>query len=211
MGRRTRAIAASILAVVTAVGVVGCGEMTGRASTTTSVPQPTATATATVAITETDFTCPTTTNGSTKTFSDPQTGLSFSYPAAWTEQQCQRLSAPDGKSTLFIGNVFSVSVVPRNGENIQQLVAATKMANETVHLSALAVTHAVDAAAVADTVGENPQPDEPFALTMAIVEGSQRFYEVNWLTTQMSTNDTMPPNSSPDQRVQQVVTTFSVP
>ncbi len=45
---------------------------------------------------------------------------------------------------------------------------------------------------------------------MAIVAGSQNFYEVTELIAQMSMTDTLP-SLSTAQLVQQVVTTFDVP
>lgn len=159
----------------------------------------------------TTFTCPVTTNGSSNVFRDSATGLSFSYPASWTEASCQRIGKPtDPQQTLFIGNVFSVYVTPRNGLTIEQWVNQQADQNETVTLTPLTVAHAVAAAAVTIKLGPNAGPEEPFIQTIAIVAGSQNFYQVNGLIAQMSVADTMPGESNANL-TQQVVTTFNVP
>lgn len=221
MGRRAQGITIGILSILAAAGMVGCSQGSAASVSPTNTVAPTVTlaptvtvapptATATTVVTETDFTCATTTSGATKTFHDSQSGLSFSYPASWTEQQCQRLSSSDGTSSLFIGNIFSVSIIPRHGQTVQQYVNATKDTNETVTFTPFTAAHAVAAYALTDTIGANPQPEETFVQTIAIVEGSQNFYLVHEFIAQMSTSDTMP-GVYGSKLVQQVVTTFNVP
>lgn len=213
MERRRRASIIGILSML-AVGLVGCSQGTAASIAPTNTVAPTMTtaptATATTGVTQTDFSCPTTTTGSTTTFSDAQSGLSFSYTSAWTEKQCTRIDAGNGVETLFIGNVFSVSVLPRNGQTVQQYVSAAKAANETVTLTPFTAAHAVAAYAVSDTIGANPQAEEPFVQTVAIVEGSQNFYIVAEFIAQMSISDTMT-GVYGSKLAQQVVSTFNVP
>lgn len=169
------------------------------------------TATATLVIpTQTTLTCPTTVNGSEKVFDDSVSGLSFSYPASWTEADCQRITSSDGSQSLIIGNLFIVSIWPRNGLSIQQWVNQEAGSGEAVALATLSVKHAVEAESVTvTTTGQSTQPPR-FGQTLAIVAGNQNFYEVSGLVAQMSMTDTLP-GLSGDQLVQQVVTTFDVP
>lgn len=215
MWRRGQAITIGILCVLSAAGMVACGGVPAASVSPTNTVAPTATstppatATSPTGATQTDFTCPTTKSGSTTTFRDAQSGLSFSYTSAWTEQQCTRIDGGNGVETLLIGNLFSVSVFPRGGQTAQEYVNATKDANESVTLTPFTAAHAVAAYAVADTIGANPQAEEPFAQTLAIVEGSQSFYQVNEFIAQMSISDTMP-GVYGSKMVRQVVSTFAV-
>lgn len=214
------------LGVVGALGTLaGCG-----GSSSVAAPQtPTATATATLAPTATatatatevpsvtiSFTCPATVSGSQKVFYDSQLGLRFSYPAAWTENNCQRVVQADGVQSLLIGNLFRVITAPRNGLTIQQWVSQqTDTPNETVTLTPLTAPHAVAAVTVQAAPTPNPTSSkpfdsEPFAQTDAIVAGTQQFYEVVGLIAVANETDTTPPLSHV-QLMQQVVTTFEVP
>lgn len=150
------------------------------------------------------------TEGAVKVFSDPATGVTLSYPAAWTESDCTRYTAADGTQTLLIGNVFFVTVTSRQGQTIQQWVNAQAQPNETITLTPLSVRHAVEAASVTVQLAQGAVPNAPFVQTMAIVAGTSRFYEVTDLIAQMSMTDTMP-GISTAQLVQQVVSTFDVP
>jgi hypothetical protein len=153
-------------------------------------------------------------NGTQKVFSDSQMQLSFSYPAAWTENNCQRFVSADGDESLFIGNLFSVAMLPRSGQTIQQWVSAQTDQYEVVTLGSLAVPHAQSAATVSAQPAATPNPNkpfdaEPFSQAMAIVAGSQHFYEVDFLIADMDATDTAP--GSLQVLAQQVVTTFVVP
>ncbi len=201
------------------LSLAGCGGA-GSAAATRSTPAlaatatllPTAAATATVTPRSLGtFTCPTTVSpdGTTKIFSDPQFGLSFSYPAAWTEDRCQQVFA----NVILIGNLFFVYVMPRQGRTIAQWVNATKTPEETVTLTPLADPHAVEAVQVTVTFpngpGPTPQAFQPFVQTLAIVAGTRTFYSVIKLIAQMSLTDTIP-HFSGVQLAQQVVSTFDV-
>ena len=159
----------------------------------------------------TTFACPTSVapDGTTKTFSDPQFGFSFSYPAAWTEDDCQQVFANE----VLIGNLFFVYVMPREGRTIAQWVAATKTPEETVTLTPLADPHAVEAVRVTVTFpngpGPTPQAFQPFVQTLALVAGTHTFYSVGKFIAQMSLTDTIP-HFSGVQLAQQVVSTFDV-
>ena len=206
-----RLVGLALLAVLFA----GCSATSANISTpATHTPAATATTapatpTSTPLPTNTTFTCPATINGSSKVFTDSATSLSFSYPAAWTEADCQRIVGANGEQTLIIGNVFLVSVTPRNGLTIQQWVNQQTDTNETVTLAPLSVSHAQAAVSVTVGLGPNAGPNEPFLQALAIVAGSQSFYQVNGLIAQMSVTDTMPGESNTNL-VQQVVTTFDV-
>ncbi len=163
----------------------------------------------------TTFACPTNSAGSGKVFSDSAMQFSFSYPAAWTENSCQRFTGNNGQQTLFIGNLFSVSIMPRNGQSIQQWVNTQTNQYEIVTLGALTDTQAQAAATVSAAPSATTDPNkafdaEPFSSTFAIVAGSHSFYMVNGFVAQMSMTDTMP-NLSLQQMAQQVVSTFIVP
>ncbi len=200
--------------------MAGCGASQPVASSThTATLAPTVTATAIPATATstpalTTFTCDSTATGSTRLFSDTSMQLSFSYPATWTENSCQRIQGPNGQQTLIIGNLFSVTATPRNGESIQQWVQAQANQYEVVTLGALSVQHAQDAATVSVNPSATSDPNkpfdaEPFAQTFAIVAGAQFFYTVYGFIAQMSMTDTMP-NLSRQQLAQQIVSTFTV-
>jgi len=196
-----------ILALL-AIALAGCslpftrGTDAGQPTTTPSGnPTPTITVTS-----QQDFTCPAAVSGSEKVFTDSDTGLRFSYPAAWTEDHCQRLQISDGSEILLIGNLFHVRVVARQGLTVQQWVAQQTAKDETVSLIPLTVKHADSAYSVSVTAGPNGQLGEPFLQTFAIVVGAAKFYEVISLIAQESETD-----SPPDEPLIQVVQTFDVP
>ena len=162
----------------------------------------------------TTFACPAATTGAQKTFSDTSMRFSFSYPAAWTENDCQRIITSDGGQTLVIGNLFSVSIAPRNAQTIQQWVNAQANQYEIVTLGQLADSHAQEAATVSAAPSATSDPNkpfdaEPFASAIAVVAGSQYFYTVNGFVAQMSMTGTAP-NLSRQQLAQQIVSTFVV-
>lgn len=203
--------------------LAGCASApTGAATTplptaTLQPPAPTALAT-TAPLTTQTFTCPATTSGSLKVFLDSASGLKFSYPAAWTEKDCQRNVAenisPSGSSvagqSILVGNLFIVAVAPRRDLTIQQFVSDVEGTDETVKLTPLTVAHAVAADRLFITVAPTAAQPPRFAQTLAIIAGSRSFYEVSSLNAQMSMTDTLP-GLSATQLVQQVVTTFDVP
>ena len=203
--------------LLAACGGAPTGSDRSASPTATATVTPNATATFAPPVTQT-FTCPATVNGAVKIFSDSGTGLQFDYPAAWTEKDCQRFVAenisPSGSTiagqSIVIGNLFIVAVSPRRGLAIQQLVNQVEGSDETVTLTPLAIAHAVAAAQLSVTVSPAATHPPRFAQTLAIVEGSQNFYEVSGLVAQMSMTDTMPGISNA-ALIQQVVTTFDVP
>ncbi|MGZ3599595.1 MAG: hypothetical protein ACXWQ5_07735 [Ktedonobacterales bacterium] len=213
MHRLSRLICLGFLTVL----VSGCSSSIDSTPATPPTTQPTATVTSTPTATptsralgQTAFICSAITGGTVKVFTDPATGLTFSYPAAWTESNCTRFTSADGTQTLLIGNVFFVTVTPRQGQTIRQWVSAQAQPNETITLTPLSVRHAVEAASVTVQLGQGATPNEPFVQTMAIVAGTSRFYNVTTLIAQMSMTDTMPGISNA-QLIQQVVSTFDVP
>lgn len=189
-----------------------------------SITSPTATAilaptvTVTPGVTQASFVCPTIVSGASKVFSDNATSISFSYPAAWTENDCQRYIAenisPYGSSpaqqSVLVGNLFIITVWPRNGLTIQQWVNQRTTPDESVTLTPLTMAHANAAVTVAVTVSPQATTPPPLSQTLAIVAGSQNFYEVTNLVAQMSMTDTIPPLTHA-QLVQQIVTTIEVP
>lgn len=211
-------VAALVIVLAGCSASPGADSSTGAvASRPTIAPSPSSTATAaptaTVALTsQTSFACPTTVNGSQKIFTDAQTGLSFSYPAGWTESVCQRSVWSNGTTDLNVGNLFDVYLTPRNGLTIQQWVSQQADKNETVTLAPLPVKHAQDAVTVSVTVPPSVQLDaEPYASTEAIVAGTQSFYQViHYIALTNDFTDTVPPMSI-QQVAQQIVGTFDVP
>lgn len=196
----------------------GCGATqtltnSANGATLTTTIAPTTPLTNPTSVTTT-FTCPATLNGAQKTFTDTSMQFSFSYPAAWTESNCQRFAGNDGQQTLFIGNLFSISVMPRNGQTIQQWVNTQANQYEIVTLGALTVPQAQEAATVSVAPSAISDPAkafdaEPFAQSFAIVAGTHSFYVVNGFVAQLSMTDTMP-NLTRQQLAQQIVTTFAV-
>lgn len=207
-------LAASLPMLVAACAGPGSSAVGGAATptlgpTTAASPVATATSAATATVTPRPagnfaFTCPTVVAGQTKTFTDPQLGLSFSYPAAWTEQDCAQVSA----TTIRVGNLFFVTAIPREGRTIAQWVDATKAADEVVTLTPLADPYAVEAAHVAVTFPAGPDATppslQPFTQTYAIVAGARNFYVVGELIAQFSMTDTL----NPPGGIEPVVATF---
>lgn len=185
-------------------------------STATPPPTPTAavalpTATATPATTAVTFTCPVTASHSTNVFYDSQTGLQFNFPSTWTEKACQRVIAynSDGSvagQSLAIGNLFHIAVSPRQGMTIQQFVTSVEGTDETVTLTPITVSHAVEADSLAVTAAPGAALPIRFLQTIAIIAGTQNFYEVISLIAQTDFTDTMP-----DQPIANVIATFDVP
>jgi len=191
-----------------ALVLAGCNLPFARGTDTAQQTAPPGSPTPTITVTsKQDFTCPATVSGQDKVFADGETGLSFSYPAAWIEAHCQRLQISDGSEILLIGNLFHVRVVARQGLTVQQWVAQQAAKDETVSLTPLTVKHADSAYTVSVTAGPNGQADEPFAQTFAIVAGTAKFYDVISLIAQESDEDTLP--NAP--LVPVVVQTFEVP
>jgi hypothetical protein len=212
------AVAASALVALLA----GCGassSVIGQATATTQVPTaalatatPSPTAT-TAVVSQTSFACPAAVNGSLTVFSDAETGVTFSYQAAWTEHDCVRTVLADGSESLLIGNLFRVGVAPRKGLTIQQWVDQRTDKNEIVTLTPLTVKHADAAVTVTDAPAPNytssrPFDAEPFASTSAIIAGSQQFYQVSTLIAEVNVTDSTA--SSHDAFVQ-VIASFDVP
>jgi len=140
--------------------------------------------------------------------------FSFSYPAAWTENECQRVVVSDGTQTLHIGNLFWVARVPRAGMTIQQWVSSQTNQYEVVTLRPLTDSHAQSAVTISAQPAATPDPNKPFDAeplsdTLAIVAGSQYFYEVGSLIAVVNETDTTPPLWS-QQLAQQIVGTFVV-
>lgn len=208
--------------------VAGCGmgqstadSASSPTATATATPNPTARATAvpaTPTLTITAFTCPVTPTGAGSTLFDyPQMQFGFSYPATWTESECRRMVGTDGQQTVFIGNLFSVTTSPRNGQTIQQWVNTQTNQYEVVTLGPLSLQHApwamaakVSAQPSATSDPSKPFDAEPFASAFAIVAGMHLFYTINGFVAQMNTTDTTP-NLSRQQLAQQIVSTFIVP
>jgi hypothetical protein len=171
-------------------------------------------ATATIAVvSQTSFACPAAVNGSLTVFSDAETGVTFSYPAAWTEHECVRTVNADGSESLLIGNLFRVGVAPRKGLTIQQWVDQQTDKNEIVTLTPLTVKHADAAVTVTDAPAPNytssrPFDAEPFSSTSAIIAGSQQFYQVIHLIAEVNVTDSTA--GSHDAFVQ-VIASFDVP
>ena len=203
-----------LLLILSLAGCGGAGSAAGPAPT--SAPTATATlaptATASPRPNGTTFACPTTVSpdGTTKTYSDPQLGFTFFYPASWTENTCYQVLAND----VVIGNLFYVFVTPRQGRTIAQWAAATKLPAEDVTLTPLADPRAVEVALVTDTFPNGPPPTPPppptFVQTLAIIAGTQSFYGIITLLDQQNTTDTVP-RISAVQLATLVAPTFVVP
>lgn len=194
------------LSVLSVVALAGCASGAGaKASVKT---QPTATATAIpptqtpipatatpsgaiTVVSQVSFTCPATVNGSSKTFSDGQTGFSFSYPASWTETQCQRTVTSDGATTLSIGQVFNVRVIPRTGEDALYWVQSQKEADETVTTTPITVQQAMEAYQIQDNPGPNTPENHPLGQAGFIIMGSRNLYVIYTLIAQTETQDTL--------------------
>jgi hypothetical protein len=197
VSRRTRISWLALLAL----GALLAGCATGPTGVFTTLPSlptatlataPTATAT-TAPLTTIAFTCPATVNGAVKVFSDSVSGLTFDYPATWTEKDCHRYVAenigPNGSTiagqSILIGNLFIVAVAPHRGLTIQQFVSDVQGSDETVTLTPLTVTHAVEADTLKVTISSTAAQPPRFAQTLAIIAGTQSFYEVSGLVLQL--------------------------
>jgi hypothetical protein len=211
------------LAGLAALALAGCGSgaialSTPTATATTAIYSnpPTATPWPTSSVTlvsDTQITCPVTVSGNQKVFLDADTGLKFSFPATLTEEHCQRIVGSDGSVTTFVGNLFIAWTRPRTaGQTIQQWVNTQTDQYETVTLSPLTVAHAESAVSVNTEPTATPGPRgfdaEPFAGTIAIVAGTQRFYGVSGLVAMMNATDSTPGANS---TINAIIATFDVP
>lgn len=196
-----------VIGVWALASLAGCGSASGARQSATrqplataTVPPPTQTpvpATATPSgptlISQTSYTCPAVVTGSTKTFTDNETGFSFSYPAAWTETQCQRFLTSDGNTTLSIGQVFHVMVIPRTGQDALNWVQSqvTVGTGETVTTTPINVKQAMEAYQITDNPGPNTPPNRPLAQAGFIIMGSRNLYVIYTLIAQTETQDTL--------------------
>jgi hypothetical protein len=199
------------LALCVIAALAGCGAPTkttsnklgssdASAATTPATPTatlaiPTVTPSATpypTPISQVAFTCPATVNGAEKTFSDSQTGFSFSYPASWTETQCQRAVFGDGTVNLNIGQVFNVAVIPRTGMDAQAWVQTqvTVGTGETATTTPVTVKQAVEAYQITDNPGPGTPDNRPLLQARFIIMGSRDLYVIYPLIAQTG-SDTM--------------------
>jgi hypothetical protein len=208
-----------------ALALAGCGAgtialsaptVTATTANYTLIHQPTATPWPTSSITrvsDTQVTCPVTVSGGQKTFLDADTGLKFSFPASLTEEHCERMVFSDGSVTTYVGNLFITWVRPRPaGQTIQQWVGAQTDQYETVTLTPLTVAHSESAASVKTeptaTPGPRPFDAEPFAGTMAIIAGTQRFYGVSNLVAMVNSTDS---TAGSNATINAIIASFDVP
>lgn len=158
------------------------------------------------------YACQTTTNGATKTISDPATGISFTYPAAWVEVSCQHMPSSDGgAASLQVGSLFLIEISQRNGESIQHWVAR-QAGGDTITLVPLDAPHAVAAVRMDETPTSGQMVDAPrFYNTIAVVAGTQYMYEVLAVnaSSALYPTDTVPSISRAE--LDQIVSTFVVP
>jgi hypothetical protein len=197
-----------ILIVASLSALTGCASSGGgRASATrqptattailpTETPVPataTATSTGPTVISQVSFTCPATVTGANKTFTDSQTGFSFSYPASWTETQCQRTVTSDGDITLNIGQVFNVRVIPRTGMDAKAWVQdqVTLGTGETVTTTPITVQQAMEAYQITDNPGPSTPDNRPLLQAGFIIMGSRNLYVIYTLIAQTEMQDTL--------------------
>lgn len=203
IGSIRRSVIIGLLALTALAALSGC-EASAKANvksqptaTTTSVPPtqtpipPTATPNGPSVVSQMSFTCPATVNGSNKTFSDSQTGFSFSYPASWTETQCQRTVMSNGETTLNIGQVFNVRVIPRTGEDAQYWVQSQVTAGETATCTPITVQQAMEAYQIQDNPGPNTPENHPLGQAGFIIQGSRDLYVIYTLIAQTEMQDTL--------------------
>ncbi|HKV85253.1 MAG TPA: hypothetical protein VJN88_11905 [Ktedonobacterales bacterium] len=217
-----RALIALALCVI--AGLAGCGASTKaisnnpRASAATSsarlatptqtlavatdTPVPTAYPTP---ISQVVFACPAVSDGTNKTFTDSATGFSFSYPASWTETQCQRTVQGDGTVDLNIGQVFNVAVIPRTGMDAAAWVQTqvTVGTGETATTTPITVKQAMEAYQITDNIGPTTPDNRPLLQAGFIIMGSRSLYVIYTLIAQTNMQDTLI-NVPPLQIVQTV-------
>lgn len=191
------------MSLLALVALAGCGanakaRVTSQPTATSTLVPPTQTpipSTATpsgpTVVSHVAFTCPATVNGSTKTFSDSETGFSFSYPASWTETKCQRTVMSDGETTLNIGQVFNVRVIPRTGMDALYWVQTQKVADETVSTTPITVQQAMEAYQITDNPGPSTPDNRPLLQAGFIMMGSRNLYVIYTLIAQTETQDTL--------------------
>lgn len=206
-----------LVTLLSLVALAGCASGAGAKASVKALPTATATsmpptqtpvpATATpsspTVVSQVSFTCPATVNGSSKTFSDARTGFSFSYPVSWTETQCRRTVTSDGATTLNIGQVFNVRVIPRTGMDALYWVQSQKVADETVTATPITVQQAMEAYQIQDNPGPNTPQNRPLAQARFIIMGSRNLYVIYPLIAQTEEQDTLI-NVPPLQIVQTV-------
>jgi hypothetical protein len=207
-GERYGARAFVALALCVIGALAGCGASTKAASNTLRASDAsTATATATLSIptatpaatpyptpiSQVSFTCPAVSDGTNKTFTDSATGFSFSYPASWTETQCQRTVQGDGTVDLNIGQVFNVAVIPRTGIDAQAWVQTqvTVGTGETATTTPITVKQAMEAYQITDNLGPTTPDNRPLLQASFIMMGSRNLYVIYTLIAQTESQDTL--------------------
>jgi hypothetical protein len=207
-GERYRARLFGALALCVIGALAGCGVSAGaQASVTRQPAHSLATATATLSIptatpaatpyptpvSQVSFTCPAVSDGTNKTFSDSATGFSFSYPASWTETQCQRTVQGDGTVDLNIGQIFNVAVIPRTGMDAQAWVQTqvTVGTGETATTTPITVKQAMEAYQITDNPGPTTPDNRPLLRASFIIMGSRDLYVIYTLTAQTESQDTL--------------------
>lgn len=195
------------LALCVIAGLAGCGASVGAKTSearqpsvtlspptqtlavATDTPVPTAYPTP---ISQVTFTCPAVSDGTSKTFTDSATGFSFSYPASWTETQCQRTVEGDGTVDLNIGQVFNVAVIPRTGMDAAAWVQdqVTVGTGETATTTPITVKHAMEAYQITDNIGPTTPDNRPLLQARYIIMGSRSLYVIYLAFAQTGT-DTM--------------------
>ena len=143
----------------------------------TNVPTPTWTpqSTSAAVVSSIAIPCVTSADAKTKTFADSETGFTFTFPATWTETQCERTVRADGVVLLRVGNLMKLYIVPRRGQMVEQWIAAQKDASETITLSPLTAKKAEAAYDLKET-STRDDPNLPFKQINVIVVGSSYFF-----------------------------------
>ncbi|MGH2485587.1 MAG: hypothetical protein ACRDHE_06215, partial [Ktedonobacterales bacterium] len=144
-------------------------------------------------ISQVAFTCPAVSDGTSKTFMDSATGFSFSYPASWTETQCQRTVNSDGTVDLNIGQVFNVAVIPRTGMDALAWVQSqvTVGTGETATTTPITVNQAMEAYQITDIPAASSPENRPLLQASFIIMGSRDLYVIYTLIAQTETQDTL--------------------
>jgi len=187
---RTMRLRSVLVGVICCLVLLGCGTPgPSVVNSNSATPTPTTSASATpssaastptavpTSSAEQDL-CSESTNGTHTTIVEPKIHFAITYPSSLTETHCL-LTAYAGETwNLSIGNFLDINAEPAAGRTVAQYVAEQKMAYETITLTPVTTTQALEAFVVDDTTAPNAPGPPKFPSGELLLRGSTYLYEV---------------------------------
>jgi hypothetical protein len=122
--------------------------------------------------------CSESTNGAHTTIVESKILFAITYPSSLTETHCLLTAYAGGAWNLSIGNFLEIDTEPAAGRTVAQYVAEQKMAYETVTLTPVTTTQALEAYVVDDTTASNAPGPPRFPSGELLLRGSTYLYKI---------------------------------